>query len=85
VTIEDSTDFFRRMIEVAREFDFAVADGGDFCDGAFEFLFERKAHGVKLQTDGIDLAGRNREPDGPDRKKGGCNRRLHKSAAVHRA
>src|SRR5882762_9661143 len=55
ILIEDGADVFRRMIEVAGEFDFLVADGGDFRDGAFEVSLHGVAHGVKLHADAVNV------------------------------
>ena len=55
VAVQDGADFFGGMVEVAGHFDFGVADGGDFGDGAGEVGLHHRAHGVELDADGTDL------------------------------
>ena len=57
VAIQDRPHLFRRMIEVAGEFHFLVADRSNFGDGAREVRLHGIANGVKLDADFSDLMG----------------------------
>ena len=43
------------MVEVASEFDFLVASGSDFRNGAFEVGLHGAAHGVELHADAVNM------------------------------
>jgi len=62
IFIEESANVFGGMVEIAREFDFFVADGSDLGDGAFEIGFHCASHGVKLNADGFQLSGKRSGP-----------------------
>ncbi len=55
ILVEDGANVLRSVVEVAGEFDFLVADGGDFGDGAFEVGLHGVAHGVELHADGVNV------------------------------
>src|SRR5258708_30450861 len=55
ILVEDRADVLRRMVEVAGEFDFLVAGGSDFRDGAFEVGFHGVALGVELEADAVNV------------------------------
>src|SRR6267143_6197632 len=69
ILVEDRAEVFRSMIEVAGEFDFLVAGGGDFRDGAFEVGLHGVAHGVELHADAVNVMCGVRCPGWPS---GGC-------------
>src|SRR4029077_17786711 len=62
VLVQDGADVFRRVIEVAGKFDFLVADGSDFRDGAFEVGLHGVAHGVELEADAVNVMRGVRSP-----------------------
>jgi len=64
VLVKDRPDVLRRMIEVASEFDFLVAGGGDFRDGALEVGFHGVANGVELDADTVDVMAVSAAQDG---------------------
>jgi len=64
IFVEDGTDVLRRVVEVAGEFDFLVAGGGDFRDGAFEVGFHGVANSVELDADTVDFVRGVRGPGG---------------------
>src|SRR6266699_1865301 len=78
VLVEDCANVFRSMFEVAGKFDFLVADGGDFRDGALEVGFHCGAHGVELETDAVNAMRGRKAADGmcgvrsPGWLGGGC-------------
>src|SRR6266581_1511905 len=85
ILVENGADVFRRTAVVAGvgrknagEFDFLVADGGDFRDAAFEVGFHGFAHGVELETDAVNAMRGRRAADGmcgvrsPGWLGGGC-------------
>src|SRR5712664_1222346 len=83
VLVEDGADILRRMIEVAGEFDFLVADGCDFGERALEVGFHGVANGVELDADTVDFVRRVR---GPGWARGGqscCDGGADKGASIH--
>src|SRR5438477_5405198 len=68
------------MIEVSGEFDFLVAGGGDFGDGAREVSLHGVADGVELEADAVNCmrdrraAGQMGGVRGPGWLGGGCER-----------
>ena len=97
VLVENRANVFGRVAEITGEFDFFVAGGGDFGDGAFEIGFHGTAHGVELEADAIDLVcwvfricfgkhwfKRNRGPGGFDSGGKSCGKRTaDKCASIH--
>lgn len=57
VRVEHGANGLGSFIEVTGEFDFFVADGGDFGEGAVHVEFHGVAHGVKLQADRAEGTG----------------------------
>src|SRR5467141_1257428 len=84
ILVEGGADVFRSMIEVAGEFDFLVADGGDFREGAFEVGLHGVAHGVELHADAVNVMCGVRSPGwlGGGRESC-CNGCANKCASIH--
>src|SRR5712672_1425333 len=84
VAVQDFTHVLRRLAEIAGKLHFFVAELRHLADGAVEIVFHEVAHGVKLETNAVDLMSFR----GPGRTRGGqgsgdgC---ANKSSSIHGA
>src|SRR5712672_1153671 len=84
VAVQDFTHVLRRLAEIAGKLHFFVAELRHLGDGAVEIVFHKVAHGVKLETDAIDLVSFR----GPGRTRGGQGSSdgcANKSSSIHGA
>ena len=84
VAVQDFADVLRRFAEIAGKLHFFVAELRHLGDGAVEIVFHEVAHGVKLETDAVDLMSFR----GPGRTRGGQgsgNGCPNKSSSIHAA
>src|SRR5882757_1866798 len=84
VAVQDFTDVLRRLAEIAGKLHFFVAELRHLGDGAVEIVFHKVAHGVKLETDAIDLMSFRspRRTRGGQGSSDGCP---NKSSSIHAA
>src|SRR5712675_1291211 len=84
VAVQDFTDVLRRLAKIAGKLHFLVAELRHLGDGAVEIAFHEVAHGVKLETNAVDLMSLR----GPRRTRGGQGRGdgcSNKSSSIHAA
>src|SRR5712671_7148146 len=84
VAVQDLTHILRRLAEIAGKLHFLVAELRHLSDGAVEIVFHEIAHGVKLETNAVDLMSFR----GPRRTRGGqgsADGCPNKSSSIHAA
>jgi hypothetical protein len=83
VAVDGGANIFGGVVEVAGEFDFFVADGGDLGESAVEILLHLIAHGIELHADVAKLAVGCGPTEAARKKSGGGDgsRLSEKSAA----
>src|SRR6266403_1547685 len=84
VAVQDLTHILRRFVEIAGKLHFLVAELRHLSDGAVEIVFHEIAHGVKLETNAVDLMSFRgpRRTRGGQRSSDGCP---NKGSSIHAA
>ena len=85
MAVDGGSHLFGRAIEVSGEFDFLVANRGNFGQSAIEVSLHLVAHAVELHADLIDLVVRRGPANSAGKQRGGgkCRGGLKEGAAIH--